>query len=159
HGTAVAGAIAGRTLGVAPDAEIVDVKMVECTRLRGTINAIVDGTTWVLEDHKRHGGAPAVANWSFIADTAAHIPHLDSAVSRLRAAGIPVIVSAGNVDINACRISPGNADGAVVVGASSLVRDASNGQLIDRRADNTAYGPCVDLYAPGDSVLLPSFDA
>src|SRR6185436_9230126 len=29
HGTAVAGAVAGKTLGVAPSAKIVDVKMVE----------------------------------------------------------------------------------------------------------------------------------
>lgn len=159
HGTAVAGAIAGKTLGVAPDAQIVDVKMVECSKLRGTISAIVDGTAWVLEDHKRHGGAPAVANWSFIADTAAHIPQLDSAVARLRAAGIPVVVSAGNVDINACRVSPGNADGAVVVGATSVTRDAGTNELVDRRADHTAFGPCVDIYAPGDSVLLPGFDA
>ena len=44
-------------------------------------------------------------------------PALDSAVASLRAEGIPVIVSAGNVEVNACRVSPGNADGAVVVGA------------------------------------------
>src|SRR4051812_46448585 len=30
HGTAVAGAAAGKTLGVAPGAEIVDIKIVEC---------------------------------------------------------------------------------------------------------------------------------
>lgn len=159
HGTAVAGAVAGKTLGVAPEAEIVDVKMVECSKLRGTINAIVDGVAWVLEDHKQHGGVPAVANWSFIADTASHIPQLDSAVARLRAAGIPVIVSAGNVEMNACRISPGNADGAVVVGSSAVSRVDGSNQIVDRRAENTAYGPCIDLYAPGDSVLLPSFDA
>jgi subtilisin family serine protease len=28
----------------------------------------------------------------------------------------------------------------------------------DRRASGTAYGPCIDIYAPGDSVLLPSLD-
>src|SRR5688572_27501321 len=96
HGTAVAGAIAGKTLGVAPEAEIVDVKMVECSKLRGTIKAIVEGSKWVVEDAKRHG-RPSVANWSFIADTASRIPALDSAVARLRSAGIPVVVSAGNV--------------------------------------------------------------
>lgn len=158
HGTAVAGAVGGKTLGVAPDVAIVDVKMVECAKIRGTIKAIVDGTTWVLQDHKEHGGR-AVANWSFIADTASHIPQLDSAVAQLRAAGIPVIVSAGNVEINACRVSPGNAEGAIVVGASTVVRDADNMNAVDRRASNTAFGPCVDVYAPGDSVLLPSFDA
>lgn len=160
HGTAVAGAIAGKTLGVAPEAEIVDVKMVECGKLRGTIKAIVDGAKWAVEDHKRTG-RPAVANWSFIADTAGRIAALDSAVAMLRDAGIPVVVSAGNVDANACQISPGNADGTIVVGASTLIRasdDKGNTKLIDRRAYSTAYGPCVDIYAPGDSVLLPSFD-
>src|SRR5690349_5614338 len=71
HGTAVAGAVAGATLGVAPAAEIVDVKMVECRRMRGTIDAIVRGAHWVLADHARHPEQRAVANWSFIADTAA----------------------------------------------------------------------------------------
>src|SRR5690349_20760649 len=160
HGTAVAGAIAGKTLGVAPDAEIVDVKMVQCEKLRGTIRGIVDGAKWAIEDHKRHGGVPAVADWSFIADTAARIPALDRAVAALRASGIPVVVSAGNLEINACRVSPGNADGTIVVGASALIRegDHGNGDAIDRRASGTAWGPCVDLYAPGDSVLLPSLD-
>src|SRR5436305_7386203 len=160
HGTAVAGAIAGKTLGVAPDAELVDVKMVQCEKLRGTIRGIVDGARWAIEDHKKHNGVPAVANWSFIADTAARIPALDSAVAALRAAGISVIVSAGNIDINACRVSPGNADGTIVVGASALVRESARGvgDPTDRRAPGTAWGPCVDLYAPGDSVLLPSLD-
>jgi subtilisin family serine protease len=30
--------------------------------------------------------------------------------------------------------------------------------LFDRRSPGTAYGACIDVYAPGDSVLLPSFD-
>jgi len=159
HGTAVAGAVAGKTLGVAPEAEIVDVKMVECGKLRGTIKAIVDGTKWVIEDHKKRGGRPAVANWSFIADTASRIPALDTAVMVLRAAGIPVVVSAGNVEMNACHISPGNAEGTIVVGASTIGRERGANKVVDRRALNTAFGPCVDVYAPGDSVLLPSFDA
>jgi subtilisin family serine protease len=160
HGTAVAGAIAGATLGVAPDAQIVDVKMVQCDKMRGTIKAIVDGAHWVVEDHKLHPG-PAIANWSFIADTSASIPALDSAVADLRGAGISVIVSAGNLEIDACRVSPANSKGSLVVGASSLVSERSpNGitQLVDRRAAGTAFGSCIDLYAPGDSVLLPSLD-
>jgi len=156
HGTAVAGAIAGSTLGVAPGADVVDVKMVECGKLRGTIKAIVDGAKWTIEDARRHG-RPAVANWSFIADTTANIPALDSAIANLRAAGIAVVVSAGNLEINACRVAPGNAEGAIVVGASSVAKTAEGG-VVDVRSPNTAYGPCVDIYAPGDSVLLPSFD-
>src|SRR6187551_3281690 len=81
HGTAVAGAVAGTTLGVAPAAEIVDVKMVECHRLRGTIEAIVQSARWVIADHAQNPEHRAVANWSFIADTAATIPALDSAIT------------------------------------------------------------------------------
>jgi subtilisin family serine protease len=160
HGTAVAGAIAGSTLGVAPEAEIVDVKMVQCEKVRGTIKAIVDGARWVLQDHAQHPG-PAVANWSFIADTSARIPALDSAVTALRAAGIPVVVSAGNLDIDACRVSPGNANGTILVGASSVHAERDSSGVMhfsDRRAAGTAYGSCIDIYAPGDSVLLPSLD-
>ena len=160
HGTAVAGAIAGSTLGVAPDAEIVDVKMVQCEKLRGTISAIVEGARWAIEDHKHHPG-PAIANWSFIADTASRVPALDSAVDDLRKAGIPVIVSAGNVDIDACRVSPANSKGAFVVGASGVAQHKireNEFEMVDRRSPGTAYGQCIDLYAPGDSVLLPSLD-
>jgi len=158
HGTAVAGAVAGTTLGVAPEAEIVDVKMVDCRRMRGTIEAIVRGTRWMLADVARHPGRRAVANWSFIADTAANIPALDAAVNALNDAGIPVVVAAGNIDMNACRIAPANAPGTIVVGASRVRRAIGADTLLDERAPGTAYGPCVDIFAPGDSVLLPSVD-
>ena len=159
HGTAVAGAVAGATLGVAPEAEIVDVKMVDCRRMRGTVDAIVRGTRWMLADHARHPGRRAVANWSFIADTSADIPALDAAVRALNAAGIPVVVAAGNLEMNACRIAPANSPGTIVVGASRVRRrHRRRPPARSTRAPGTAYGPCVDLFAPGDSVLLPSMD-
>jgi subtilisin family serine protease len=159
HGTAVAGAVAGVSLGVAPEADVVDVKMVECRRMRGTIDAIVRATRWTLADHARHPERRAVANWSFIADTTQAVPALDSAVASLRAAGIPVVVSAGNLEMNACRIAPANAPGVIVVGASRVRRSRDSvGTLVDDRAPGTAFGPCVDVFAPGDSVLLPSMD-
>jgi subtilisin family serine protease len=160
HGTAVAGAVAGATLGVAPGAEIVDVKMVECRRMRGTIDAIVDGARWTIADHARHPERRAIANWSFIADTASNIPALDSAVTSLLAAGIPVVVSAGNVEMSACKIAPANSPGAIVVGASRIRRAGtdSTAKLVDARTPGTAFGPCLDVFAPGDSVLLPSME-
>ncbi|MEO7182378.1 MAG: S8 family peptidase [Gemmatimonadaceae bacterium] len=161
HGTAVAGAVAGTTLGVAPGVEIVDVKMVECRKLRGTIDAIVEGARWTIADHARHPDRRAIVNWSFIADTAASIPALDSAVVSLLAAGIPVVVSAGNVEMSACRIAPANSPGAIVVGASRVRRAGpdSTAGLVDARTPGTAYGRCLDVFAPGDSVLLPSMES
>jgi subtilisin family serine protease len=160
HGTAVAGAAAGTTLGVAPDAEVVDVKMVECRTMRGSIDAIVRGARWMLADHALHPERRAIANWSFMADTSNPIAALDSAVAQLNAAGIPVVVSAGNYEMNACHISPSNSPGAIVVGASRVRRSETfaDSPLVDERAPGTAFGPCIDVFAPGDSVLLPSMD-
>ncbi len=157
HGTAVAGAAAGATLGVAPQAEIIDVKIINCDHMRGSVNAIADAARWTVQDHRRHPGQPAIANWSFAVDTTRSVPEVDSALAMLRDAGILVVVAAGNFDIDACRVSPANAPRALVVGASALLRSTAR-QWTDVRAKNTAWGPCIDLYAPGDSVLLPGFD-
>jgi subtilisin family serine protease len=157
HGTAVAGAAAGATLGVAPDAEIVDVKIINCEHMRGSVNAILDAARWTAQDHLRHPRQAAVANWSFAVDTTRSVAEVDSAIAILRDAGILVVVAAGNFDIDACHVSPANAPRALVIGASALARSADR-QWHDVRAKNTAWGPCVDVYAPGDSVLLPGFD-
>ena len=49
---------------------------------------------------------------------------------------------------------------ALQTSVPAYVREGDRGvsDPIDRRAPGTAWGPCVDLYAPGDSVLLPSLD-
>jgi subtilisin family serine protease len=154
HGTAVAGAVAGASLGVAPDANIVDVKIFSCIPLRGTVKSILDATDWVIDDHRAHPG-PAVVNWSFVVDTVRGIPDIDDAVRRLLDSGMLVVVSAGNADVNACTVSPATAPGTLVVGALTLTHDAVNGRWIDRHFAGSAFGPCIDIYAPGDSVLLP----
>ena len=43
--------------------------------------------------------------------------------TQLRAAGIPVIVSAGNLEIDACHVSPGNSPRATIVVGASARRD------------------------------------
>jgi subtilisin family serine protease len=158
HATAVAGAAAGRSLGLAPDAEIVDVKIIDCRSHRGSVEAIVRATQWAIEDHERHPGERAVVNWSFVVDTSHAVPEIDSAVARLRAAGMVVVVAAGNFDLDACRISPANAPGALVVGAMTYVPDSARSAWREVRLPHTAWGACVDAYAPGDSVRLPAID-
>lgn len=156
HGTAVAGAAGGRTLGVAPDVQFVDVKVIDCSKIRGTVKGIVDAAAWVIDDHKTHPG-PAVANWSMIVDEHGdRNADLDKAISDLKAAGITVVVSAGNLDRDACGIYPGNTGAAITVGAQGIVKSL-NGDA-DRRAPDTAFGSCVAIYAPGEDALLPYFE-
>jgi subtilisin family serine protease len=88
-------------------------------------------------------------------DTTRAVPQIDSAITLLENAGILVIASAGNFDIDACKVSPANAHRALIIGASR-VRRAEDGRWRDVRVPNTAWGPCIDLFAPGDSVPLPA---
>jgi subtilisin family serine protease len=158
HGTAVAGAIAGRTLGVASAAHVVDVKVLDCESGVGTVDAIARATQWVIEDHKKHGG-PAIANWSFFASTLRANPLLDESVARLRSAGITVVAAAGNLEVDACRTASAKAPGLVMVGAVGPKSDApTNATPHDWRAQGTAWGRCIDVYAPGVEVELPGFD-
>lgn len=153
HGTAVAGAAAGRTLGVASRATIVDVKVIECRRQLGAPEAILAAARWTIAHHAANPG-PAVANWSLLVDSNRTIPVIDSAIDLMRDAGILIVTSAGNVDRDACRLSPANSGRALVVGATTLA-GGNGGARRDVRTAGTAWGDCVDLYAPGDSVLLP----
>ncbi|HVX39436.1 MAG TPA: S8 family serine peptidase [Gemmatimonadaceae bacterium] len=158
HGTAVAGAAAGASLGVAPRAEIVDVKIINCATRRGTLDAIVAAARWTASDHRRHPFQPAVANWSFMVDTDKVFPSLDTAAKVLHDAGVLIVASAGNLDIDACRVAPANSRRTLVVGSSSVLRDELHHGIADYRTPETAWGRCIDIYAPGDSVLLPGAD-
>lgn len=155
HGTAVAGAAAGRTLGVAPEADVVDVKIIDCLTKHGGADAVLAAARWVVKDHRRHPRQAAVANWSFVLEARDQYTAVNTAVELLEDAGILVIASAGNVDADACGISPANSGLAFVVGSSAVVAvDSSSSR--DVRAPGTAWGRCIDIFAPGDSVLLPS---
>lgn len=157
HGTAVAGAAAGSTTGGAPDAHIVDVRIINCDMQRGTVDAIVRGSDWAIADHLARG-TPGVVSWAFSADTSGvRVPALDSAAQRLRDAGMLVVVSAGNFDLDACQISPNNAPTVFVVGATKTTGLDSSWH--EPRAPWSAWGICVDVFAPGEALWLPSSHA
>ena len=135
HGTHVAGTIAGRTVGVAPRATVYPVRVMDCTGY-GEASAVVAGVNWVIENHI----APAVLNMSIGRD---HSDVLDAAVEAAVAAGITVVTSAGNENIDACHQSPASAPSALTVGASDRY---------DQRTTYSNWGACVDLFAPGSSI-------
>lgn len=136
HGTHVAGTIAGKTYGVAKQAKIVSVRVLDCSG-GGTSDDLVAALDWIML-HRPSG--PAVVNFSLggSADDT-----VDAAVEAAIGAGLPVVASAGNEYDNACDYSPGKTPNAVTVGAS-------NEQ--DYQAWFTNWGLCVDLFAPGQDI-------
>jgi aqualysin 1 len=146
HGTHVAGTVAAidntvDVVGVAAGAPLVAVKVLGCGG-SGTISGVVAGIDWVTA----HAVAPAVANMSLGggASTA-----LDTAVINSAASGVTYAVAAGNEGTNACNSSPARAGAGTNNGV--ITTAATDNQ--DREASWSNYGSCVDIWAPGVSIL------
>jgi hypothetical protein len=70
---------------------------------------------------------------------------LENAVDRAFADGITVVAAAGNSNVDACTTSPaGNKVSALTVGATTTS---------DVRASYSNFGDCLDLFAPGSSIV------
>lgn len=137
HGTAVAALIASTSYGVAKQANIISVK-VYCTGVP-TDTDVIKGLQWIKRDASR-SGKRSVVNISLNGNSSGP---LNSAVRDLIASGVTVVASAGNSQEDACWHSPSSVQEAIVVGGTS-----SN----DAALYYSNYGPCVDLYAPGEGV-------
>ncbi|MDY7227760.1 Ig-like domain-containing protein [Hyalangium rubrum] len=135
HGTHVAGSLGGTNYGVAKNVTIHSVRVIGCSG-EGTEEALIAGLDWITANHI----SPAVANMSLGAE--AH-QGVDDAVSASIAAGVTYVVSAGNESIDACAKSPARVPGAITVGATDIN---------DYRSVFSNYGPCVDLFAPGEGI-------
>ncbi|WP_030673262.1 S8 family peptidase [Streptomyces sp. NRRL B-1347] len=139
HGTHVGGIAAGRTYGVAKQAKVVAVRVLNCQG-SATTAGVVAGVDWVTAQKAR----PAVANMS-IGGQPSDV--LDNAVRNSIRSGVTYAVSAGSAgsSTGACSTSPARLPEAITVGASDRA---------DRRASSSNYGQCVSLFAPG--VQIPS---
>ena len=141
HGTHVAGTAAGAVYGVAKDANVHALRVMNCQG-SGSSASLVAGLDWIAGQ----GPRPAVANMSLSTGLTTDYP-INAAVDRAVAAGVSVMAAAGNgfagFPFNACVSSPVGASGAFGVGASD-----SN----DNEASFSNAGSCVDIIAPGVNI-------
>lgn len=135
HGTHVAGTVAGETYGVAKDALIRGVRVLDCYG-NGTTSGVIAGVDWV----RANAIKPAVANMSL---GGGYSSALNTAVYNLAQSGVFVAVAAGNEGQNACNVSPASAYGSYTTAATNLN---------DQRPWWSNFGGCVDGYAPGVDV-------
>lgn len=137
HGTHVAGTIAGTTYGVAKQASIVPVRVLDCSG-SGSTSGVIAGLNWVAGQVPV--GTKAVVSMSIGGGFSSA---LNSAVQAVINKGATVVVAAGNESSNACSTSPASAPNAVTVGAT----DSS-----DFFAGYSNNGSCVDILAPGSRI-------
>jgi subtilisin family serine protease len=144
HGTHVAGTIAARdntgdVVGVAPGARVTGVKVLTCTG-SGSTSGVIKGVDWVTANAVK----PAIANMSLGGGASVT---LDNAVKRSADSGVFYAVAAGNSGVNACNSSPARA------GTHNGVMTTAATDSTDREASWSNFGSCVDVWAPGVSIL------
>jgi subtilisin family serine protease len=135
HGTHVAGTVGGALYGVAKAVTLYAVRVLDCTGY-GSWSGIIAGIDWVTQ----HRVLPAVANMSL---GGAKSSTVNSAVQSSIKAGVVYAVAAGNNGADACNYSPASTPEALTAGAIS---NSDNYQSFSN------YGPCVDLFAPGQAI-------
>ena len=133
HGTAVAGIIGGSTFGVAKQANLYAVRVLDCNS-SGFLSDVIEGIDWVTGNHL----SPAVANMSI--QCTGSCQSMDTAVSNAVASGVTFTVGAGNSNVDASNISPARVSAAITVGAT----DNS-----DTRWSSSNFGSVLDVFAPG----------
>lgn len=133
HGTGTASVAAGSTFGIARKATIHPVKITSGSTAYES--DMVEAIEWVIANKQQ----PAVMNMSFKSTTEAVAEAMEAAAQ----AGIVVTKSAGNSDIDACTYPIANVPSILVVGGT-----AANDELYF----DSNWGPCVDIFAPGEGV-------
>lgn len=149
HGTHVAGTIGAMdntvdVVGVAPGVRLTGVKVLDCTGA-GSTSTVVKGIDWVTANAVR----PAVANLSLGGGAS---QTLDDAVMRSVASNVFYAVAAGNNGVDACTSSPARA-GYNAGGLSNGVMTTAASDSSNLEASFSNYGQCVDIWAPGVSIL------
>lgn len=135
HGTHVAGTVGGSTVGIAKEATLYAVRVLDCNG-SGSTSGVIAGVDWVTSNKR----LPAVANMSVGGGLSSS---LNSAIEKSIQSGVVYAVAAGNNSSDACSYSPSSTTNAITVAASTSS---------DYQASYSNVGNCVDLYAPGSSI-------
>ena len=168
HGTHVAGIIAGngldsngRQMGVAPEASLVSLKVLNASG-QGTVSNIIAALDWVLAHHTQYNirvvnlSVGAVVTESYWTDP------LTVAAKRVVDAGVVVVSAAGNRGRNGAGdtqfggiTSPGNAPWVITVGASST--NGNTNRDDDTVANFSSRGPTYLDWSAKPDVVAPGY--
>jgi subtilisin family serine protease len=146
HGTHVAGTVGAKdnasdVVGVAPGAPLTGVKVLGCSGT-GSNSGVIKGVDWVTANATK----PAIANMSLSGGLS---QALDDAVRKSASSGVFYSLAAGNQGADACNYSPARAGAGTDNGIATVAATNSS----DGEWSSSNHGPCVDIWAPGTSIL------
>eukprot|EP00419_Tripos_fusus_P071887 CAMPEP_0172894282 /NCGR_PEP_ID=MMETSP1075-20121228/150549_1 /TAXON_ID=2916 /ORGANISM="Ceratium fusus, Strain PA161109" /LENGTH=387 /DNA_ID=CAMNT_0013749275 /DNA_START=47 /DNA_END=1207 /DNA_ORIENTATION=+ len=141
HGTHCAATVAGTMYGVAKQATLHSVKVL-ADNGSGSFSWMIEAIDWIMTN----GQVPAIISASL--GGRATIRTVTSAIDNAVAAGITVVVAAGNQGRtrfpNACMYTPAQVPSAITVGSTTSS---------DSRSSFSNVGSCLDIFAPGSSIV------
>ncbi|KAK6540290.1 hypothetical protein TWF694_009099 [Orbilia ellipsospora] len=147
HGTHTAGTIGSVHYGVAKNVNIFGIKVGNSEGINGA--AIVAGIDAAITNHNKRKNLPGFMG-SIISMSIGTSPPAQSdylALKRALDAGMHASVAAMNSNADACESSPGAFSRELpLINVGAL-------DLKDARAEFSNYGKCVDVYAPGVSIV------
>lgn len=145
HGTHVAGTAVGTTYGIAKKAKVAAARVLNCQGF-GNDDDFIAAINWV----KANAQKPAVVNYSIGCGSPCSSPTLDSAVQSLIDSGVQWVQAAGNSNQDACGFSPQKVPAAITVG---------NTTSADAKNSTSSWGSCLDIFAPGTSIVSASYSS
>jgi len=140
HGTHCAGTVGGKLYGVAKKANLHAIKVLSDSG-RGSFAYVVDALNFVETKHTA-SSKPVLFTASL--GGAGTSATMERAIQKATLGGVMVVVAAGNSNSDACNFSPAFVPEAITVGSTTST---------DSRSGFSNYGTCLDIYAPGSSIL------
>ncbi len=146
HGTHVTGIVAGKTFGVAKEANVYPVKVFpDCSGFTPLAN-IIEGIDWVAGQVNPNDNKTVIVNMSLSVPASGVAQILEQAVRDALSRGIVFVVAAGNDFGNACDYAPASlGTGDVITVGGSNRADVVMGE--------SNQGECVDIFAPGKDIV------
>ena len=155
HGTHVAGLVGGNGTGLATSVMLFSVRVANCLG-HASEASLLDGLMCVREHRKSRNGTRAIVNLSLASGEKMY--SVSIFVKMLIADGVIITAAAGNgnqfktVNYDSCKVYPAGYNGVINVGATDMDDNAVMGEF-DGRDRSTNLGSCVDVFAPGYSIL------
>ncbi|MES2582740.1 MAG: S8 family peptidase [Pseudomonadota bacterium] len=170
HGTSVAGAVGGKTYGVAKGANLISVRVTNC-KGAGAARLFLKGINWLTDNAVPNSvvnvsmGGPAKKIYNQITSIGEK-----AILKSIKEKNLVYVVAAGNENEDACKTTPARIPEVLTVGAAQILIPGNSavvaadgtvtspvGPIVDglmylQSDAGTNVGSCVDLFAVGRGI-------
>jgi subtilisin family serine protease len=159
HGTAVSSIIVGQNMGIAPDANLVVVKLFDNISGNVTVGSIIEGLDAVYNHHASTD--PTKTKIVCMPWTVDQNNFIDLNVIELNDNNLIVVCAAGNDGVDVNSKSPAGIEQVITVGAHNRNFEVTSftNTPFTQEANFINYGSALDIFALGENVSVAQFNS